>query len=77
MLTKKFHENWYMTKINSLDAAIVHNFPKPDGTPRKLVAISALTQLGKTRSIHVEIGIALAYAWFTEQMAPGNVRAQS
>ncbi len=37
---------------------------KPDGTPRKLLDVSQLTQLGWTASIELERGLERTYEWF-------------
>jgi GDP-L-fucose synthase len=42
---------------------------KPDGTPRKLLDTSRLTELGWRPSIPLEDGIVSTYDWFCE---PGN-----
>lgn len=39
---------------------------KPDGTPRKLLDVSKLTQAGWTSSIGLEEGISSTVAWFRE-----------
>jgi GDP-L-fucose synthase len=42
---------------------------KPDGTPRKLLDTSKLTQLGWTPRIRLREGLADAYAWYRENAA--------
>ncbi|PZR76871.1 MAG: GDP-fucose synthetase [Chthoniobacterales bacterium] len=44
---------------------------KPDGTPRKLLDISKLQQLGWKPRISLRQGIAHTYEWFLAQSAPG------
>jgi len=39
---------------------------KPDGTPRKLLDISRLQNLGWQPKINLEDGIASTYSWFLE-----------
>jgi GDP-L-fucose synthase len=38
----------------------------PDGTPRKLLDVSRLTELGWTAFTGLREGIEQAYAWFVE-----------
>lgn len=40
---------------------------KPDGTPRKLLDVSKLHQLGWKPSIDLKKGLSLTYQWFVEQ----------
>jgi GDP-L-fucose synthase len=39
---------------------------KPDGTPRKLLDVAKLTQLGWTATTPLEDGLKLSYRWFLE-----------
>ena len=50
---------------------IVFDASKPDGTPRKLLDVSRLQQLGWTAKIGLRDGIALAYADFLTKHAGG------
>ncbi len=43
---------------------------KPDGTPRKLLDVSRLTQLGWTARTDLRDGIESTYRWFRSQAAP-------
>ena len=43
---------------------------KPDGTPRKLLDVGRLSQLGWTAKIDLHEGIEDAYRWFLEHAAP-------
>lgn len=43
---------------------IVFNTSKPDGTPRKLVDVTRLNDLGWQASISLDEGLKKAYAWF-------------
>jgi GDP-L-fucose synthase len=54
------------------DATLVFDTTKPDGTPRKLLDVSRLHDLGWKHRIQLEQGIASTYAWFLE-----NDRASS
>jgi len=46
---------------------------KPDGTPRKLLDVSRLSNMGWRSQIDLERGLASTYEWFLEHM--GEVRA--
>ncbi len=41
---------------------------KPDGTPRKLMDVSKLSQAGWSASIALEVGIEQTYQWFLENV---------
>lgn len=43
---------------------IVFNTSKPDGTPRKLVDVTRLNELGWHASIELDAGLIKAYEWF-------------
>lgn len=43
---------------------IVCDTSKPDGTPKKLLDVSKLTQLGWTARTSLETGIGIVYRWF-------------
>jgi len=51
------------------DATILTDPSKPDGTPRKLLDVSKLTDLGWSSSIELADGLASTYAWFLEHHA--------
>jgi GDP-L-fucose synthase len=42
---------------------------KPDGTPRKVLDVTKLTDLGWSPSIDLEAGIRTTYQWFLDQQA--------
>jgi GDP-L-fucose synthase len=46
---------------------------KPDGTPRKLLDVARLTNLGWKPRIPLEAGIAQTYAWFKEHSADARL----
>ena len=45
----------------------VHELDKPDGTPRKLLDVSKLTELGWQARIGLEDGLRTTYEWFLQQ----------
>ncbi len=51
------------------DGELVFDPTMPDGTPRKLLDVSRLTELGWTASIGLRDGIADAYRWFLDHHA--------
>ena len=48
------------------NSEIVHDTAKPDGTPRKLMDVSRLTQLGWSAKTSLEEGILASYKWFCD-----------
>jgi GDP-L-fucose synthase len=53
-------------KVVGYEGAIVHDFSKPDGTPRKLMSADRLQELGWAPTIGLEKGIANAYQAFLD-----------
>jgi GDP-L-fucose synthase len=51
-------------RIVGYDGEIVHDMSKPDGTPRKLMDVTKLQQLGWKASIGLEEGLKRTYAEF-------------
>ena len=47
---------------------------KPDGSPRKLLDVGRLHELGWRHRVDVADGIASTYRWFLEELAHGTVR---
>ena len=45
---------------------IVHDLSKPDGTPRKVLDTTRLTNLGWSARTTLEEGLALTYEWFVD-----------
>ncbi|HOZ88117.1 MAG TPA: GDP-L-fucose synthase, partial [Bacteroidia bacterium] len=59
-------------KIIGFKGEIKHDLSKPDGTPRKLMDVSFLHQLGWKHRINLEEGIKLVYEDFKKKE---NVKA--
>jgi GDP-L-fucose synthase len=51
-------------KIIGHTGAIIWDDTKPDGTPRKLMDVSKMHDLGWKHQIDLEVGIQLTYDWF-------------
>ncbi len=55
---------------------IAHDLTKPDGTPRKLMDVSLLRNLGWTSKIPLEQGIPATYQLFRQELASRALRAK-
>ncbi len=55
-------------KIVGHQGEIIWDDTKPDGTPRKLMDISKMHELGWKHQVDLEEGIAKTYAWFLENI---------
>ncbi len=53
-----------MAKVVGFDGDVVFDSTKPDGTPRKLMDVSRLADLGWRYSVSLEEGLAHTYQWF-------------
>ena len=51
------------------NATLRFDTSKPDGTPRKVLDVTKLTDLGWSPSIDLEAGIRTTYQWFLDQQA--------
>ena len=56
-------------RVIGFDKATVYDTSKPDGTPRKLLDVTKLHELGWRHSTSLEDGIKKAYEWFLENKA--------
>jgi GDP-L-fucose synthase len=54
-------------EVVGYEGAVSWNISMPDGTPRKLLDISRLTQLGWQPRISLRDGIKKTYAWYLAQ----------
>lgn len=60
-----------LKKITGFEGEIKFDSSKPDGTPRKLMDVSRLHNLGWKHKLTLEDGIKLAYKWFLENVDSG------
>ena len=56
-------------EIVGYEGAIVQDLTKPDGTPRKLLDVSKLTDLGWSAKTTLRDGISKVYGWYQETMS--------
>jgi len=54
-------------RIVGFEGQIVNDLTKPDGTPRKLLDVSLLSELGWKYKVDLEGGISRVYEWYLEQ----------
>jgi len=54
-------------EIVGFNGAIAYETDKPDGTPKKLLDVTRMTQLGWQADIDLHQGIAETYAWYLNQ----------
>lgn len=55
-----------MAEVVGFEGKVVFDSTKPDGTPRKLMDVSKLNNLGWKHSISLRDGLAMTYRWFLE-----------
>ena len=53
-------------QIVGFEGSIVHDASKPDGTPKKLLDVTRLNELGWKASTSLEEGIKLTYEWYLQ-----------
>ncbi len=58
-----------MAQVTGFTGRLVFDSSKPDGTPRKLLDVSRLRDLGWQASISLSDGLRDTYAWFREHVA--------
>ncbi len=56
--------------ITGYKGEIKNDISKPDGTPRKLMDVSKLKNMGWTAKIHLEEGIRMVYAEYQKSLTP-------
>lgn len=55
-----------MAKVVGFEGDITFDTTKPDGTPRKLMDVSRLADLGWQYQVSLEEGLSITYQWFLE-----------
>ncbi len=63
-----------IARIVGFEGSFRFNTDKPDGTPRKLLDVSALAATGWRAKIDLETGIRDTYAWFRANRDSGQLR---
>ena len=58
-----------ITKTLGFEGILSFDASKPDGTPRKLLDVSKINNLGWRHQLDLETGLAAAYQWFVENAA--------
>jgi GDP-L-fucose synthase len=58
-----------ITKTVGFEGSLAFDASKPDGTPRKLLDVSKINNLGWHHKLNLETGLAAAYQWFVEHAA--------
>jgi len=58
------------------EGEITSDLSKPDGTPRKLMDVSRLRQLGWSSKIPLEEGIRMTYSYFLSELEKGSLRVR-
>ncbi|GAB5470118.1 MAG: GDP-L-fucose synthase [Rhodospirillales bacterium] len=58
-------------RIVGFEAELRFDASKPDGTPRKLMDVTRLTEMGWTSQIALQDGIASTYDWLQKSLAAG------
>ncbi len=58
-----------ITKTVGFEGSLAFDASKPDGTPRKLLDVSKINNLGWRHKLNLETGLSAAYQWFVENAA--------
>lgn len=58
-----------IAKVTDFKGELIFDATKPDGTPRKLMDVSRLKDLGWQYTVSLEEGLREAYAWFVDNHA--------
>ena len=59
-----------IAEVVGFDGGLAFDPSKPDGTPRKLLDVSRLVELGWSPSTAFRDGLAATYRWFCESAKP-------
>jgi GDP-L-fucose synthase len=58
-----------VARVTGFSGAIRFDTTRPDGTPRKLMDVSRLAQMGWRASVPLERGVAETFAWYLQNVA--------
>ena len=64
-----------VAQVTGFQGKIVWDSSKPDGTPRKLMDVSRLTNLGWKAKIDLKTGVAMTYQSYLSELASGKLRS--
>jgi len=63
-----------IAEVTGFEGRISCDASKPDGTPRKLMDVSRLSDMGWRAQIPLERGLEETYGWFLDNQAAGGLR---
>jgi GDP-L-fucose synthase len=63
-----------IAQITGYQGEVQWDTSKPDGTPRKLLNVSRINDLGWNSEISLDQGLQMTYEWFVENLAAGSLR---
>jgi GDP-L-fucose synthase len=63
-----------ISQVTDYQGQIKWDASKPDGTPRKLLDVGRINDLGWTSEITLDQGLKTTYDWFVAALAAGNLR---
>ena len=63
-----------IAQVTNYHGQIQWDTSKPDGTPRKLLDVGRINNLGWTSEITLDEGLKTTYEWFVAALAAGNLR---
>jgi GDP-L-fucose synthase len=66
-----------MQEIIHPEASLVFDHSKPDGTPRKMLDVARLNQLGWRSRTGLREGLESTYEWFVENYDAAIARARA
>ena len=64
----------FIAQVTGYSGEINWDTSKPDGTPRKLLDVSRINNLGWQSEIKLEQGIASTYEWYLQALENGSLR---
>jgi len=63
-----------IAQVTGYNGEIEWDTSKPDGTPRKLLDVSRINNLGWQSEINLEQGVASTYEWYLQALENGSLR---